>query len=83
MDGIDLIIDGHAHQVMLGEGSAGNNAQMVNGTKIVSAGSSLAYLGRVDMNVGTNSGEPLSMTASRFSAAAQAASSPLYYALAA
>lgn len=54
VDGIDLIIDGHAHQVMLGEGAEATNAQTVNGTKIVSTGSSLGNIGKVEITVTAN-----------------------------
>lgn len=44
VEGIDLIVDGHYHQELMGEG-----AKKVGDTLIVSSGSSLSGLGRVDV----------------------------------
>lgn len=44
VNGIDLIIDGHAHQSLMG-----SEAKVVNNTTIVSTGTALAALGKVEV----------------------------------
>ncbi|MDK9700923.1 MAG: bifunctional metallophosphatase/5'-nucleotidase [bacterium] len=53
--GFDLIVGGHSHTLI-------NRDWFVNGTRIVQAGSSGRYLGRVDLQVDTENNEVVSST---------------------
>ena len=64
MEGIDVIIDGHAHQTLMGE-----TAVRIGSTLIASTGTAMANVGWIELAIDADTHEVLSSTSAAITAA--------------